>query len=64
MKRPSESGWYWAQIPGRSREIVNVETDGTTYWTVDAMFEVGTYEVFETKGWRWLGRAVMEKDGK
>lgn len=61
MKRPDKSGWYWVQIPGCGREIVNVLTDGPTCWVADRMFEVGYYEIIETRGWRWLGRAIIEK---
>ena len=66
MKRPDNPGWYWVQIPGYGREIVVLhvtDSRGIVFaYRIgsDIPYVVRSPKYSDTKGWRWLGRAVME----
>ena len=82
MKRPTESGDYFVQIPGCKRGVVHIDMEPTlvngkkgdpsicisiigeyTHFTIVGV-SLLYFRASPMKGWRWLGRAVLESAAK
>lgn len=62
MKRPETKGWYWVKIPKLGKMIVLVMKNEFGSLSAYQVYSYGITLLSNTKGWRWLGRAVLEKE--